>query len=79
VGSKVGSRLDIPDAIVLVILGVLASLLPQVPNIELSPDLVLPLFLPRLVCNTAFLSVARETRERRDPVGCRHAAGESVP
>ena len=30
-----------PEAIVLVILGVLASLIPQVPNIDLSPNLVL--------------------------------------
>ena len=68
VGRGVASRLEIPEAIVLVILGVLASLIPQVPNIELSPDLVLVLFLPPLVYNAAFFSAPRETRENAVPI-----------
>jgi len=46
IGRAVASRLEVPEAIVLVVLGVLASLIPQVPNIDLPPDLVLLLFLP---------------------------------
>ncbi len=51
-----------------VVLGVLASLIPQVPNIDLSPDVVLVLFLPPLVYNAAFLTAPRETRENAVPI-----------
>ena len=68
VGRTVANRLEVPPAIVLVVLGVLASLIPQVPNIDLSPDLVLLLFLPPLVYNAAFLSAPRETRENAVPI-----------
>jgi Na+/H+ antiporter len=68
VGRTVASRLEVPDAIVLVVLGVLASLIPQVPDIDLPPDIVLLLFLPPLVYNAAFLSAPRETRENAIPI-----------
>jgi Na+/H+ antiporter len=68
VGRSVASRLGVPEAVVLVVLGVLASLIPQVPNIELPPDLVLFLFLPPLIYNAAFLSAPRETRENAVPI-----------
>jgi monovalent cation/hydrogen antiporter len=68
VGRVVADRLDVPEAIVLVVLGVLASLIPQVPNIELPPNVVLLLFLPPLVYNAAFLSAPRETRENVVPI-----------
>jgi Na+/H+ antiporter len=68
IGRAVASRLEVPDAIVLVILGVLASLIPQVPNIDLPPNLVLFLFLPPLVYNAAFFSAPRETRENVVPI-----------
>jgi Na+/H+ antiporter len=68
IGRWVASRLEVPEAIVLVILGVLASLIPQVPNIDLPPDVVLFLFLPPLVYNAAFFSAPRETRENAVPI-----------
>ena len=68
VGRAVASRLGIPEAIVLVMLGVLAGLIPQVPNIDLPPDLVLVLFLPPLVYNASFLSAPRESRENAVPI-----------
>src|SRR6201992_4430778 len=68
VGRSLANRLEIPEAVVLVVLGVLASLIPQVPNIELPPDLVLLLFLPPLIYNAAFLSAPRETRENAVPI-----------
>jgi CPA1 family monovalent cation:H+ antiporter len=68
VGRVVAKRLEVPEAIVLVILGVLASLIPQVPNIELGPNVVLLLFLPPLIFNAAFLSAPRETRENAVPI-----------
>src|SRR5580704_8373683 len=68
VGRAVATRLRIPEAIVLVVLGVLAGLIPQVPNIDLPPDVVLFLFLPPLVYNAAFFSAPRETRENAVPI-----------
>jgi Na+/H+ antiporter len=68
VGRSLANRLEVPEAIVLVVLGVLASLIPQVPNIDLPPSLVLFLFLPPLVYNAAFLSAPRETRENAVPI-----------
>ncbi len=68
VGRVLASRLEVPEAIVLVVLGVLASLIPQVPNIELPPNLVLLLFLPPLIYNAAFFSAPRETRENAVPI-----------
>jgi Na+/H+ antiporter len=68
IGRVVANRLEVPEAIVLVILGVLASLIPQVPNIDLSPNLVLLLFLPPLVYNAAFFTAPRETRENAVPI-----------
>jgi CPA1 family monovalent cation:H+ antiporter len=77
VGRSLASRLEIPEAIVLVVLGVLASLIPQVPNIELSPNLVLVLFLPPLVYNAAFFTAPRETRENAVPI-CALAVGATT-
>jgi Na+/H+ antiporter len=68
IGRVVATRLDVPDAVVLVVLGILASLIPQIPNIELPPDLVLLLFLPPLIYHAAFLSAPRETRENAVPI-----------
>jgi Na+/H+ antiporter len=68
IGRAVATRLEVPEAVVFVVLGVLASLIPQVPNIDLSPDVVLVLFLPPLVYNAAFLTAPRETRENAVPI-----------
>jgi len=68
VGRVVANRLEVPEAIVLVVLGVLASLIPQVPNINLPPNVVLFLFLPPLVYNAAFFTAPRETRENAVPI-----------
>jgi Na+/H+ antiporter len=68
VGRVVASRLEVPEAIVLVVLGVLASLIPQVPNLTLPPDVVLLVFLPPLIYNAAFLSAPRETRDNAVPI-----------
>ena len=68
VGRAVARRLEVPDAIVLVVLGVLVGLIPRVPNVDLPPDVVLLLFLPPLVYNAAFLSAPRESRENAIPI-----------
>ena len=68
VGRAVANRLEVPEAIVLVTLGILASLIPQVPTIDLPPDVVLLLFVPPLIYNAAFLSAPRESRENAVPI-----------
>ena len=68
VGRSLANRLEVPEAIVLVVLGVLASLIPEVPNITLPPDAVLLVFVPPLIYNAAFLSAPRETRENAVPI-----------
>jgi Na+/H+ antiporter len=68
IGRAVANRLEVPEAIVLLVLGVLASLIPQVPNIDLPPNVVLFLFLPPLIYNAAFFSAPRETRENAVPI-----------
>jgi Na+/H+ antiporter len=68
IGRTLADRLEVPEAIVLVVFGVLASLIPQVPNIDLPPNLILFLFLPPLVYNAAFFSAPRETRENAVPI-----------
>jgi Na+/H+ antiporter len=68
VGRAVARRLEVPEAIVLVVLGVLASLIPRVPQVDLPPDVVLLLFLPPLIYNAAFLSAPRESRENAIPI-----------
>jgi len=68
IGRTVATRLEVPEAIVLLILGTLASLIPQVPNIDLPPNLVLFLFLPPLVYNAAFFTAPREARENAVPI-----------
>jgi Na+/H+ antiporter len=68
VGRAIAHRLEVPDAIVLVVLGVLAGLVPRVPHVDVPPDIVLLLFLPPLVYNAAFLSAPRESRENLIPI-----------
>ncbi|MBO0876042.1 MAG: Na+/H+ antiporter [Pseudonocardia sp.] len=68
IGRGVANWLEVPEAIVLLVLGVLTSLIPQVPNIALPPDIVLLVFVPPLIYNAAFLSAPRETRENAVPI-----------
>jgi Na+/H+ antiporter len=68
VGRAVAHRLEVPDAIVLVVLGVLTGLIPHMPHVDLPPDIVLLLFLPPLIYNAAFLSAPRESRENAIPI-----------
>lgn len=68
IGRVVANRLQVPEAIVLVVLGALASLIPGVPTIQLAPDVVLLLFLPPLLYNASFLTAPREARENAVPI-----------
>ena len=70
----IANRLKIPPAILLVITGVLLALVPGLPPIELSPELVPPLILPPVIYTSAFLMSWREFRFNLRPitllVGC---------
>jgi len=68
VGRAVANHFEVPQAVVMVVLGVLASLIPTFPNVDLPPNLVLLLFLPPLVYHAAFLSAPRETRDNAVPI-----------
>jgi CPA1 family monovalent cation:H+ antiporter len=68
IGRAVASRLEVPEPIMLVMLGILASLIPHVPSVDLPPDVVLLVFVPPLVYYAAFLSAPRETRENAVPI-----------
>jgi CPA1 family monovalent cation:H+ antiporter len=68
IGRAVANRFEVPQAVVMVVLGALASLIPQFPTVNLPPALVLLLFLPPLVYHAAFFSAPRETRENAVPI-----------
>lgn len=67
-GRAVSNRLGVPDAAVYVLIGAAAGLLPGLGRPELSPDIVLLLFLPPLLYYAAFFSDPRETVDHLVPV-----------
>jgi Na+/H+ antiporter len=58
----------VPDAAAYVLIGVLAGLLPWLPHVRLSPDVVLLVLLPPLIYYAAFFSDPRETVAHIGPV-----------
>jgi Na+/H+ antiporter len=55
-------RIGIPDAVAFVVLGLVGSAIPGVPEVQLSPDIVLLVFLPPLIFFAGFFSDARVVR-----------------
>ncbi|MEV0588520.1 Na+/H+ antiporter [Nonomuraea sp. NPDC050310] len=68
VAKALARRLPIPEAVLLVLAGLLISLIPGVEGVHVPPELVLNLFLPPLVFHAAFFSAPRETREDAVPI-----------
>jgi Na+/H+ antiporter len=68
VARALSSRLQLPDAILLVVLGIATGFVPGMPKVELDPDVVLFGFLPPLVYNSAFFSAPREARTVAVPI-----------
>jgi Na+/H+ antiporter len=60
--ATLAKRFKTPYPIVLVIAGLVISLLPRVPRIELNPDVVFLLFLPPLLFAAAFQTSWRDFR-----------------
>ena len=61
VGRWLALRFGVPDAAAYVVLGVLVALLPGMSELQLSPEVVLFLFLPPLIYYAGFFSDPRET------------------
>ncbi|GAA1427364.1 Na+/H+ antiporter [Streptomyces thermospinosisporus] len=49
VSVPVGDRLGLPAPVLMTVLGIVMALLPFVPNVDIPPDLILPLILPPLL------------------------------
>ncbi|MEU0488287.1 Na+/H+ antiporter [Nocardiopsis sp. NPDC006139] len=68
IGRLIAMRLRIPDAIVLVVLGMALGLLPGVDSLTIAPEIVLLVFLPPLIYNAAFFTSPRDFRELLRPI-----------
>jgi CPA1 family monovalent cation:H+ antiporter len=68
VGRGLARRLGVPQAIPLVLLGVVASSLPGMSNAAVAPEVILNIYLPLLVYRAAFLTAPRETKEDAVPI-----------
>ncbi|MFG2004378.1 Na+/H+ antiporter [Spirillospora sp. NPDC048911] len=62
------ARLGVPDAILLVVLGIGAGFVPGLPTVAVSPEVVLMGFLPPLVYHAAFFTAPREARADALPI-----------
>ncbi len=62
IARALARRLGIPDAVAFVLLGIVASVIPGVPEVRLSADIVLLIFLPPLIFFAGFFSDARMVR-----------------
>src|SRR5919205_4362589 len=62
-------RLQVPPAILLVVVGVVLAVLPGLPRVELIPELVLLLVLPPLIYSAGVAMSWREFRFNLRPIG----------
>ncbi len=56
----IGQRLHIPTPIFLVISGLIVSLIPGIPRIEINPELIFMIFLPPLLYEAAWFTSWKE-------------------
>ncbi len=66
--AVLAARLKIPQAILLVLTGVILALVPGLPTLELAPELVLLLVLPPVVYSSAVAMSWREFRFNLRPI-----------
>ncbi|MCW2606761.1 MAG: Na+/H+ antiporter [Frankiales bacterium] len=67
-GVALARRTGLPDPVVLVVVGVAASLLPGAPEVDLPPDVVFLVFLPPLVYRASFLTEPQTLRRIATPL-----------
>src|SRR5271168_5370701 len=65
----IAARLKIPSAILLVLTGVVLAVVPNLPTVELAPELVLLLVLPPVIYSSAVAMSWREFRFNLRPIG----------
>ena len=69
------THVGIPYLIFGLVGGLLLSLVPGMPTVEIEPDVVLVLLLPPLLYSGAFLMPMREFRANLRPIGlCRSSS-----
>ncbi|MEU6036448.1 Na+/H+ antiporter [Actinomadura sp. NPDC047616] len=61
-------RMRVPDAILMVVLGMAAGFVPGLPPVRVPPEVVLMGFLPPLVYHAAFFTAPREARADAVPI-----------
>jgi CPA1 family monovalent cation:H+ antiporter len=66
--AVVATRLKIPSAILLVLAGVVLAVVPNLPTVELAPELVLLLVLPPVIYSSAVAMSWREFRFNLRPI-----------
>src|SRR5271166_1704018 len=66
--AVISARLRIPSAVLLVITGVVLALVPDLPTVELAPELVLLLVLPPVIYWSAVAMSWREFRFNLRPI-----------
>lgn len=62
-------RLGVPYPLLLVVGGLLLSVIPGLPHIQLEPDLVLLLFLPPILFSAAYFTSLRDIKANAYPIG----------
>jgi len=67
--TVVAGRIGVPYPILMTVGGLLLGLVPNVPRIELAPDLVFLLILPPLLFGAAFFTSPRELWRNARPIG----------
>ncbi|WP_308163875.1 Na+/H+ antiporter [Nonomuraea sediminis] len=63
-----GERFGVPSPVLMTLLGMVLALLPFVPNVQISPELVLPLLLPPLLYAAAQRSSWRQFAANWQPI-----------
>ncbi|MEQ1625857.1 MAG: Na+/H+ antiporter [Nitrospira sp.] len=66
--TTAAQKLVVPYPILLVIGGLILGLIPGLPTVTLSPDLVFLVFLPPILCAAAYFTSWREFRENIRPI-----------
>ncbi|MGH9066935.1 MAG: Na+/H+ antiporter [Acidimicrobiales bacterium] len=68
VSRVAGRRIGVPDAVLLVVLGLAVSFVPGLPTVRLDPQVVFLGFLPPLVYHAGFFTAPRETKSEALPI-----------
>ena len=66
--SLVAGRLGLPPAVALVVGGMALAVAPGLPAFDLDPDLIMVLFLPPLLLESAYFTVWRDFRASLGPI-----------